>query len=75
MGPDAIEQAAQVAADAILAGIDEIAREKGIPWQEAFDLSLRHAVEKIRRKEKFGSMPDDYDPELDPDHPSKGWTP
>lgn len=50
-----------------------IAKRRKITLRAAAKAFLETLREKARHARQFGTMPEDYDPASDENHPNKGW--
>ena len=50
------------------------ADKRGITVQELVQEAWDYGLKKIEFEERFGSMPNEYDPAKDASHPSRGWS-
>jgi len=68
MTDDEINEVAKGIAEDILRVVDARAKREGISRQKAFDRMLNEAALRIKRRKLWGTLPDEYDPAVDPDH-------
>jgi hypothetical protein len=68
------EAAAEAMKQAFRLAAEQLARKEGLTLKE-FILRMRQDARERRRREQWGTMPDQYDPASDSTHPVNGWKP